>query len=422
MKRQVRFTFVADRSNRTGFAVLTAALEDVCDETSLRLTTPDEVTSLDFGDLPEVVDIVAFSAMTVTFDTALRVMRRLKAARPEGSFVTICGGSHASALPREVLKAGFDYCCVGEGEEVLRQIVLNVRSSGVIGCIDGLVRRTDGEIEKVARAPLVDIDAYPALPLRRSFPTYIEVGRGCRWGCAYCQTPRLHGSVERFRSGRSVEEVVAAYSRFGMKDFRLLLPNALGYCSSTPKAPNCDALEDLLGRVHRAAEGSVYFGSFPSEIRPDYVTPEAIEILRRYVANRRLVIGGQAASEQLLRAIGRNHGIGEIRYACEVVQRFGFEASVDIILGFPGETADDRQVTFAFMQDLGRKGVKFNVHFFLPLPGTPLSDSPPAFLKQTEHRQLDRLAQQGIVRGRWRRQEEIAKAWLSRREDTSPCQ
>ena len=133
-------------------------------------------------------------------------------------------------------------------------------------------------------------------------------------------------------------------------------------------------------------------------------------------------IGGQAASEQLLRAIGRNHGIGETRYACEVVQRFGFEASVDIILGLPGETADDRQVTFAFMQDLGRKGVKFNVHFFMPLPGTPLADSPPAFLKQTEHRQLDRLAQQGIVRGRWRRQEEIAKAWLSRREDTSPCQ
>jgi len=422
MRKKTRFTFIVDRSNRTAFATLVASLEGICEDPFLRLIRPEEFAALDLGSSPDLIDIVGFSTMTATFDACVGLLRRLKMHKHGPNLVTMCGGSHATGRPLEVLKSGFDYCCVGEGEEVLRRLVVNLQSYGKVGEVPGLLRLRDGKLDGSSRSPCVEIDSLPALPLRRKFPTYIEIGRGCRWACAYCQTPRIHGRIERFRSARSVEMVIAKYKEFGMRDFRLLLPNALGYCSTETRVTNCDAIEDLLARACKAADGGqVYLGSFPSEVRPDYVTPEAIAVLRRYVANRRLVIGGQAASHRILKDIQRNHTVEDIRTACEIVQGYGFRATVDLMFGFPDEDAQAREETFAFMDELGRKGIVFNMHFFMPLPGTPLAASSPSFLTPEDRRRLDRLASGGIVRGGWRRQEEIARQWVLGRQDKSQC-
>ncbi len=422
MRKEARFTFVVDSFNRTAFANLIASLEGFCDSKLLRPIHSEELSSVDLRDSSQFVEIVAFSAMTTNFDKCAALMQSLR-ERVKGEVLTICGGSHATGRPMEVLESGFDYCCVGEGEEVLKGIVSDIRSSGRIGEIPGLLRLEDGKLKGSCESPRVEIDSHPALPLRQSFPTYIEAGRGCRWHCAYCQTPRIHGHIERFRKSTSIERVVAEYKDRGMKDFRLLLPNSLGYLSSQPKLPNCDALEDLLARVDKASGGApIYLGSFPSEIRPDYVTPQAIAILKRYVANKRLVIGGQAASERLLRKVGREHTVEDIRKASEIVSDSGFQASVDLIFGLPDEQYQDREAAFEFMDELGRKGVVFNMHFFMPLPGTPLAHATPSFLGSDERRRLDRFASRGIVRGSWRRQEEMARRWVLSREEQSRCQ
>jgi radical SAM superfamily enzyme YgiQ (UPF0313 family) len=92
-----------------------------------------------------------------------------------------------------------------------------------------------------------------------------------------------------------------------------------------------------------------------------------------------------------------------------VVKAGGFEASVDLMMGLPVEEADDREATFGLARELGEKGARVNMHFLMPLPGTPLSDVSPKHLTAEERRRLDRLAQQGIVRGHWKRQEESTR-------------
>jgi B12-binding domain/radical SAM domain protein len=378
------------------------------------------------------------SAMTMTARRAEDLHRDLRSKWGAGAFISICGGPHPTGGPAPVLKAGFDYACVGEGEDTIRDVAIalaggglsaisgggkRARASGEIPVeVPGLFRLEDGEVAGRVRSEPVDLEACPPLPLRNRFPTHIEIGRGCRWGCAYCQTPGIHGHRERFRSLDMIERVVDFYARTGMEDFRFVLPNALGYGSERPGEPDCEALGLLLERVKsRARGGRIFLGSFPSEARPEYVSAEALGILREYVSNEKIVIGGQSGSQRVLDRLGRGHSVEDIRRACAAAIAAGFKPAIDLVLGFPGETAGDRRLTIDLIEELAGKGSRVNMHFFMPLPGTPLSEGTPVHLKDDERRVLDRLAQRGIVRGGWRRQEDFARLWVKRRPDRNHC-
>ena len=204
MKNRVRFTFVRDRLNRTAIASLIAALEDrVVDVTdSVRVATPEEVLELDFDDSPNTAEVLCASSMTVNFPRVVRLIGSLKGRWGSGTLVTIAGGAHASGDPAGVLKAGLDYCCVGEGEDVLGEVVGCLVEGRGLGGIAGLYRFEGGRLKGGPRERPVDLSSFPALPKRMSFPTYIEIGRGCSWGCAYCQTPRIHESSLNWASLR----------------------------------------------------------------------------------------------------------------------------------------------------------------------------------------------------------------------------
>jgi B12-binding domain/radical SAM domain protein len=412
----VRFTFVYDRFNRTAIASLLSALEGMVDDplASLRVVRSEDLERLDFEVSDDLPEILCMSTMTVNADRAIALHERVR-KRWGDAFISIFGGAHASGVPAGLLQAGVDYCCSGEGEEVVRAVYRKALERESLANVDGLLRLGPDGVNGKRAAGHVDIGRYSALPARISFPTYLEAGRGCRWACAFCQTPRIHGTFERYRNPSEMEKVVAHYATLGMKDFRFLLPNALGYMSEAPGVPNCEALDELLGRSRRACRGGrLFLGSFPSEIRPDYVTEAALRVLRSRVSNRGLVIGGQSGSGRMLDSLNRGHSVDDIRTAYRIALGCGFEVSVDLVLGFPGETAEDRTATLNLVEEMGATGVVSNMHFFMPLPGTPLMGARPVFLSEAERRRLDRFGQRGILRGRWRHQEVTARMWTGR--------
>jgi B12-binding domain/radical SAM domain protein len=414
--KTVRFTFVHDRFNRAAVASLIAALEDLVGDPQAAIRTVSTLLAEHVGIDPAcgVSEVFCFSTMTANAPRAIALHGRLRAVWGR-AFTSICGGSHAAGDPRSLLEAGFDYCCMGEGEDVIREVYRHAVRGEPLKRIRGLLHLEGGEVRGRQAATVPEIECYSPLPLKVQFPTHIEIGRGCRWRCLYCQTPHLHGRHERFRSPGRVEEVVRRYASFGMRDYRFLLPNTLGYMSDRAGAPNCEALDELLDRTSRACGGGrVFLGSFPSEVRPDYVTERALRVLKKYVSNKGLVIGGQSGSRRILETVKRGHGVDAILRACDVSTSCDFEPSVDLMLGFPGETADDRAATLDLVEHLGAGGAVTNMHFFMPLPGTDLADAQPVFLDDEVRRKLDRFGQQGILRGRWRRQEEISRTWASR--------
>jgi B12-binding domain/radical SAM domain protein len=263
---------------------------------------------------------------------------------------------------------------------------------------------------------LVDLDAYPPLGVEHRRFGPIEITRGCPCACAFCQTSFLFGGRMRHRSVDTIITWVRRAMEGGYSYARFVTPNAFAYQSEdNGRTANLDAIERLLRDVAELmGKELVYFGSFPSEVGPETVTPEAVALVRRYCGNDNLIVGAQTGSDRLLGALHRNHTVADVYRAAETILAAGLRPVVDLIFGLPGEEVKDVAATLRLMEDLVEMGAVLHTHTFMPLPGTPLESAPPGTVDPALHPLLDRLASQGHQIGQWRKQEQIAWRAMAR--------
>jgi B12-binding domain/radical SAM domain protein len=298
--------------------------------------------------------------------------------------VTVAGGPHASACWAEVARAA-DYVVVGEGERTLPRL-LDAIESGSAAPVPGTAT-ADGGFAPADHA--VRLDAYPPFSQRKG---YIECSRGCPHACAYCQTPRLFPGGMRHRSIDACVEAARA-----LPDVRFVTPNAFAY-GSDGRTPRLEKVMRLLGALAREG-ATIWFGTFPSEVRPEFVTDEALELVGEFCANTRVHFGVQSGSDRVLGLLGRGHTVADGLAAADLVLAHGFVPVVDLILGFPFEADAEQEATLALAEQLARRGCRVHVHLFMPLPGTPLARQPARALVPTARRRLGRLALEGKLTG-----------------------
>jgi len=358
--------------------------------------------------------VVGWSLSSADLGPAAAELERL-GGEGEGRVLHVAGGPHPSADPAGTLGAGFALAALGEGERVLPALVARV-ARGEDGRGPGLAWAEGGRVRSGPPAPPVDLDAFPPFaPGQRRFGP-VEITRGCAHACRFCQTTQLHGGRARHRSPWVVAGWVREMAAHGLSDVRFLSPSALSYGS--PDGGCClEALEELLARAREAQGpgGRLFLGSFPSEVRPEHATPEALGLLRRFVANDQIVIGAQSGSDRVLGACGRGHDVEAVRRAVHCAREAGFRVQVDLIFGLPGETEEDARATRLFMRELADLGAGIHGHAFLPLPGTPWRGEPPGVLDGETRRELERLAGGGRAFGQWRRHEALARALATAR-------
>ena len=74
--------------------------------------------------------------------------------------------------------------------------------------------------------------------------------------------------------------------------------------------------------------------------RPDTITAEKLEVLKKYKVDR-ISINPQSMNDETLRVIGRAHTAEDIRTAVALAKEKGFDnINMDVIAGLPGEDAD----------------------------------------------------------------------------------
>jgi B12-binding domain/radical SAM domain protein len=192
--------------------------------------------------------------------------------------------------------------------------------------------------------------------------------------------------------------VIMRYARC-YSDLRFTSPNALAY-GSDGVHPRIDKVERLLEALSDLGK-PIYFGTFPSEVRPDFVTEEAVELLARHCTNRTISIGGQSGSDRILKMVGRGHDVEAVRGACDLSLAAGLVPNVDLIVGLPGETAEDQALTLDLAREVVGGGGRVRAHHFTPLPGTPLEGREPAPLAAEVEKAMGELALRGVATGRW---------------------
>jgi B12-binding domain/radical SAM domain protein len=364
--------------------------------------------------------IVAHSFYSTDFAGTVDDLGWLRTHAPAA--LHVAGGVHATAESAATARAGFDVVIAGEGEHAFVELVAAVASDrdprggpGTVWVAPG-PRRDSGDhhlggdsVERGPAAPRRPLDDFPATNLKAFRWNPIEITRGCVYACSFCQTPFMFKARFRHRSVDNVRMHVRGLVAQAGHYVRYVSPTSLSY-GSDDTSVNLPAVEALLAAVREElpAGGKQYFGTFPSEVRPEHVSAEALALIKRYADNTSLVIGGQSGSERLLAATHRGHDVAAIERAVALTVEAGMRPDVDFLFGLPDESDEDRAATIALAERICARGARVHSHAFMPLPGTPLAGATPTPIARDVEHAVSRLESHGAAYGQWRKQQQAA--------------
>ncbi len=413
-----------DRFNRYSLLALLAGLETcpALDSIPVFWTDPRRNGSM-ISVLDEYLEaydeiILCYSFMTFQWPVVRQEILSLARYSLRERLTVIAGGPHPSGAPRRTLEAGFDAVCVGEGDLLFPRFVLARSGAGRLEDIPGLYVRSGTGFLFTGNGELSALGDIPPFPFTRAKFGPIEITRGCPFGCKYCQTPVFKGKKVRHRPLHSIFEAVERLVETDRVDIRFITPNALAYGSNDGRQVNRHAVELLLKGIRdRLPErGRIFFGSFPSEVRPDFVDRQTADLMQAFCDNKRVVIGAQSGNPNMLLKMRRGHDPDDVRRACRTIVERGFQPVVDFILGLPGETPRQMSDTLTFMEELAGEGVRLHAHAFMPLPGSPWAGLNPTPIPAGIRRKLEWMATQGSLFGQWQTHEKMLTRWISGRK------
>jgi tRNA-2-methylthio-N6-dimethylallyladenosine synthase len=210
-----------------------------------------------------------------------------------------------------------------------------------------------GEAER-SPFPAIDIDpwddvTFPLGITRRSDPVkaYVTIIEGCNDHCAFCVVPYTRGH-ERMRAKGDILADVRDAVESGRKEIQLLGQIVNHY--QDPDDPSCDFAQ-LLAEVNE----------IPGVERIRFASPHPRHTGRRLIdavrdlprVCKHLHLPAQSGSTRVLQAMRRRHTredyldlVASIRAAIPNVQ-----LSTDMIVGFPGETAEDFEQTMSLTRE-----------------------------------------------------------------------
>ncbi len=400
---------------------LVGALEQYEDFKEVRvfLSSLDDVLNLVKSLIGKYDRIAYFQTLLTTdlpsiYGKLIQLNKHLKSL----NIVTVGGGPHATGDPYgTILSLNFNYAFVGEAEDSLDELLNFLFYGGDPAKVQGLAWFEDGKMRLNGRGYVKELDRFPPFAPNHRLFNPIELTRGCVYACRYCQVSYAFSTTLRHRSVENVVKWSTYMFERGIKDLRFISPDVLSY-GSLGKEVNLSKLLELLEGLSRIRErgARVYLGSFPSEVRPEKVSDDVANSLRKHVDNDRIVIGAQSGSDRLLKIIGRGHTSEDVLNSVEVLIKHGFKVDVDYIFGLPGETYEDIEATLNHITKVLRLGGRAHIHTFIPLPGTPYAFAEPGKIPPEVKKKLLKLIGEGKAYGNWIRQERLASEIKKLRE------
>lgn len=423
-------TYHAAMSNlavHTIYSILNKRADCACE----RSFCEDPLTgrSLESGSGLDTFHIVAFTiSFELDYPNALKTLMQARipprsADRSETHPLVIAGGPCIFSNP-EPLADCFDLCVIGEGEEVIHEIIdafaeargrgSNRRSmllalSEIPGVYvpslfkpvysgDGRLAGLEGSSDRAIPISARVVSSLDDHPCRSAIVTpetefsnmfLIELGRGCRRGCRFCSACHIY--LRRERSLESLKKQI-----LGGKD----LSDRIGLVTSdlADYSQRGELIEFLLNND---------LGFSVSSVRADAITEDLLAGMRK-TGQRTLTMAPEVASERLAKFAGKRITAETLLSAVDMALGHGIiNFRLYFMMGFPGESDEDVEAiadlakevhgemrrAAAGLKKIGKLTISLNP--FVPKPFTPLESA--AF---AEHKTLLRrvkLLREGLA-------------------------
>ncbi len=416
IKNKIAFLVYYHKQNFYSFNAIIGAIETCEDLNELDIYFERENRNL-IQELERIIPNYEIIIVGISFFTTqlfeIRDLISLLRRKFKYKCFFIAGGPHPTGDPLGTLKMGFDVSVVGEGEEIILDLIKTIDLNGDLRNIKGIAYLNEShEYIYTGKRNPIDLNNYPPFPTKNRRFGAIEITRGCPYVCYFCQIPFIFGAAPRHRTVdvicKYVKEIKNYYG--DLTDIRFITPNAFSFGSKDGFKLELQKVEELLSRTRLiiGEKGRIYFGTFPSEVRPEHVTQETLNLILKYANNDNITIGAQSGSQKILDMCHRGHTVGDVYKAVELTLTLKLKINVDFIFGLPEETENDVLSTIEMMKDLAKIGARIHAHFFIPLPQTPFARVHLSRMNQMAKKEVNNLISKGLAFGDWKKQEILA--------------
>jgi radical SAM superfamily enzyme YgiQ (UPF0313 family) len=306
---------------------------------------------------------------------AIDISRAVKEARPE--LPVIWGGWHPSMFARECLEeSAVDAVVRGQGEATFTEIVERLAcGQDLSGCRGATLRLEDGSVQENPARPLLPVDHFRAhdyglIPVERYFELkgkrqldFIS-SQGCNFRCAFCSDPFVYErkwvGLDPVRMALRLRELWQRY-RFDDVNFQ-----------DETFFTRRDRIEAL---AQRFIDYDLRF-SWAGTMRADQGVrlPEPLWELAARSGLRRLLVGVESGSDEMLKRIRKDIRIEQVFHTAKRMVEYGIAGNFPFIVGFPEESDDSIRASLDVAKRLRAMSAGFRtpIFYFKPYPGSEI--------------------------------------------------
>lgn len=282
-----------------------------------------------------------------------------------GKAAVILGGSGFSLMPAQLL-AHFDadYGVVGEGEEVVPELIAMLESGRTDFSLPGILKRGDSSfpptavVKKIGRPDrrLFTVERYHA----EGGMANLQTKRGCPFSCIYCNYPLLEGHHVRLRP---IADIIAELHH-------LVSEHGVSYVYFVDDIFNYPPAfaEELCRAMVREGIG-INWSAF---VNPGFVNGSLIDAMLAAGCDA-VEFGSESGSATMLKNLGKSFGIAQVRDASRLCREAGMDFAHYMLFGGPGECEETIDETFALADEL-EAGAMIAMTGIRVFPGTALYD------------------------------------------------
>ena len=292
--------------------------------------------------------LIGITAMTASIQSAGTIAKEIKKYK----IPIVLGGIHISNDPDFINRFKyFDYGVVGDGEQVLYEILNGEHKKGLVyGRIDDL------NSLPFPNRDLVDIRKYKRPEQIKGEAFFIDIltSRGCAYSCSFCSIFHT-GHLVRYRSAKNIcDEIEKTYhlcnGHFTFNDD----------CFTLNKNHVMRLGQEIIDRKLKI--------EFMASTRANCIDEEMMGMLKR-MGCRNLCFGVESGSERIRNeVIGKKVSDKDIIKSVALCRKYGITASLFLMVGLPTETKEDMKKTIEIGPKV--KADYIGVHQTTPYPNS----------------------------------------------------
>jgi anaerobic magnesium-protoporphyrin IX monomethyl ester cyclase len=329
---------------------------------------------LDYDDYYEKIsmtdaDIIGVTSTITLLDEALQIPKIVK----KNDVKFIIGGPGTENLASSKLyESGYLVICYGEGERTIVELVKAFEYGLPLEDVNGIsFIHNNKEIKTSPRELIENLDDIPfpardLLDMKKYLSiwkermgvaiTQIVSSRGCPFSCRFC-SKNVFGRRIRFMSHtRVIEEMRLIYDKY--KAERILFDDDLFTINRKRVLDFCDAMEKELPGKRWCAQARV-----------EMVDLEMLTRMKQAGCTN-LMFGVESGSQRILDFLGKGITVEQIKKTFRWVNEVGIAGGMFLIVGVPGETQRDIDMTKKLIRELKPKSI--DLCFLTPIPGTEI--------------------------------------------------